>query len=145
MLPAQQRLRDNRDFRRIYARGRSYAHSLAVLYVLRRTGESVQGAPGRRIGFVVSKKQGKAAARNRIKRRLREAVRMRMPTLREGPFDLIFVARGRLRTAVWSEVRAAVDTLLNSAGMLQPSREDPGIAGSGPERAEGGETGAGGG
>lgn len=145
MLPARQRLRDNRDFRRIYAHGRSYVHSLAVLYVLRRTGESIQEASGRRIGFVVSKKQGKAAVRNRIKRRLREAVRIQIPGLREGPFDLIFVARGRLRTAIWSEVRAAVDTLLNNAGMLPPSREGPGIAGSGPERAEGEETGAGGG
>ncbi|HZT41363.1 MAG TPA: ribonuclease P protein component [Chthonomonadaceae bacterium] len=144
MLPVHQRLRDNRDFRRIYARGRSYVHSLAVLYVLRRVGESAQAASGQRIGFVVSKKQGKAAARNRIKRRLREAVRLRRPALREGPFDLIFVARGRLRTATWPEVRAAVDTLLHNAGMLQPSPEGPGIAGSGSEVTGGEKAGAGG-
>src|SRR5207248_1397635 len=118
-------------------------HNLAVLYVLRRAGESAQAAPGRRIGFVVSKKQGKATARNRIKRRLREAVRRLQPALREGPFDLIFVARGRLRTAAWPEVRAAVETLLHSAGMLRPSQE--GQSGSGPGRTEGEDAGVGGG
>lgn len=144
MLPVQQRLRDNRDFRRVYARGRSYVHHLAVLYVLRRTNESVTTRPGWRIGFVVSKKQGKATARNRIKRRLREAVRLRQPVLREGPFDLIFVARGRLRAAAWPEVREAVDTLLKNAGMLMLSEEDQSGAGSRPERTGEREAGAGG-
>lgn len=119
MLPTEQRLRNNRDFRLAYARGRSYVHGLAVLYVFRRTGERGQVAPGRRIGFVASKKQGKAAIRNRIKRRLREAVRQRLPDLCEGAFDLIFVTRSRLQSASWPEVQAAVDDLLRRAGLFR--------------------------
>jgi len=118
MLPADQRLRDNRDFRAIYARGRSHVHGLAVIYAMRRTGESVQAAPGRRIGFVVSKKQGDAVVRNRIKRRLREAVRLRLADLRDEPFDLIFVGRSRLKSADWAEVQAAVEELLRRANLL---------------------------
>ena len=118
MLPAEQRLRENRDFRTIYARGRSHVHRLAVIYSLRRAGENAQSPPGRRIGFVVSKKQGDAVVRNRIKRRLREAVRLRLGDLREGPFDLIFVGRGRLKSAPWAEVQAAVDELLRRANLL---------------------------
>jgi ribonuclease P protein component len=118
MLPAEQRLRENRDFRTIYARGRSQVHDLAVIYVLRRAGSGAQAAPGRRIGFVVSKKQGDAVVRNRIKRRLREAVRLRLADLREGPDDIIFVGRGRLKSAAWEDVRAAVDELLRRAGLL---------------------------
>jgi ribonuclease P protein component len=117
MLPVEERLRDNRDFRRAYAKGCSYVHGLTVLYLLRRSGESAQAAPGRRIGFVVSKKQGRAVARNRIKRRLQEAVRLRLPELKNGPFDLIFVGRGRLKRASWPEVQAAVDELLRRAGL----------------------------
>lgn len=118
MLPAEQRLSENRDFRFIYAKGRSFAHPIAVLYVLRRQGAAAGAAPGRRIGFVVSKKQGKAHDRNRIKRRLREAVRLRLKDLRSGPFDLIFVGRSRLLTAPWPEIVAGVDDLLRRGQML---------------------------
>ena len=119
MLPAEQRLRENRDFRLIYARGRSHADSLAVIYVLRRNGDHANAAPVRRIGFVVSKKLGDAVVRNRIKRRLREAVRLCLPDLREGPFDLIFVGRTGAKGAEWSTILATVGELLRRAGMLR--------------------------
>ena len=123
MLPAEQRLRENRNFRTIYARGRSHVHGLAVIYALRRSGENAKDGSGRRVGFVVSKKQGNAVVRNRIKRRLREAVRLRLTDLREGPFDLIFVGRSRLKSASWAEVQIAVDELLRRANLLTRSGE----------------------
>ena len=119
MLPAEQRLRENRDFRLIYSRGRSHADSLAVIYVLRRNGDHANAAPGRRIGFVVSKKLGDAVVRNRIKRRLREAMRLRLPDLREGPFDIIFVGRTGAKGAEWPAIQATVGELLRRAGMLR--------------------------
>jgi ribonuclease P protein component len=91
---------------------------MAVLNVLRRTGEYAQAAPGRRFGFVVSKKQGKAVARNRIKRRLREAVRLRLSDVKEGPFDLVFVGRSALKEADWTAIQAAIDDLLRRANLL---------------------------
>jgi ribonuclease P protein component len=118
MLPAEQRLRANRDFRLIYARGRSFAHPVAVLYVMRRSGDYANVAPGRRIGFVVSKKQGGAVVRNRIKRRLREAVRSRLSDLRDGPFDMILVGRSRAHTAEWAEIGQAIDDLCRRADLL---------------------------
>jgi ribonuclease P protein component len=119
MLPAEERLRENRDFRLIYARGRSHADSLAVIYVLRRNGDYANAAPGRRIGFVVSKKLGDAVVRNRIKRRLREAVRLRLSDLREGPFDIIFVGRTGAKGADWPAIEASIGELLRRAGMVR--------------------------
>ena len=119
MLPDKQRLRENRDFRLIYARGRSHADSLAVIYVLRRNGDYANAAPGRRIGFVVSKKLGDAVVRNRVKRRLREAVRLLLPQLREGPFDIIFVGRTGAKGAEWAAIEAGVGELFRRAGMLR--------------------------
>jgi ribonuclease P protein component len=118
MLPAAQRLRKNEDFRIVYKRGRAHVSDLAVLHVLHRAGGDTEGAAGPRIGFVVSKKQGGAVERNRIKRRLREAVRLALPSLRAGSVDLIFVGRGRLKEADWCEVQAAVEDLLRRARLL---------------------------
>ena len=99
MLPADQRLRKNEEFRLVYKRGRENVHPLAVLYVMRRVGNAAVQNPERRIGFVVSKKQGNAVVRNRIKRRLREAMRLRLDELKPGAYDLVFVGRGRMKTA----------------------------------------------
>lgn len=119
MLPAEQRLRKNEEFRLIYQRGRSYVGEMAVLHLLRRAGEAAAACPNRRIGFVVSKKQGDAVTRNRIKRRLREAVRLRLDALHNGPYDLIFVGRSKAQTAAWPQVQAAVDDLLQRANLLK--------------------------
>ncbi len=50
---------------------------MTVFYLLRRDSEGDSGiAPGSRIGFTVGKVLGGAVVRNRMKRRLREAVRL---------------------------------------------------------------------
>ena len=126
MPPAEQRLRNNRDFRTVYAKGRSRVGPLAVLYVWKRPADSPSPTLGRRIGFVVSKKQGGATERNRIKRRMREAVRLRLPDLKNGPHDMIFVARSGLKTAQWPEIQAALAELLRQSGMFAPKVEAPG-------------------
>jgi len=46
-----------------------------------------------RIGFTVTKKQGGAVVRNRIKRRLREAVRLSLPELLHPDCDYVFIGR----------------------------------------------------
>lgn len=121
MLPAKQRLCKNDQFRRIYQRGRSYPSDIAVLHVMRRVGEAAADCPNRRIGFVVSKKQGDAVTRNRIKRRLREAVRAQLSDLREGPYDLILVGRTQARTADWLQIRTALQELFQRASLLEMS------------------------
>ncbi len=125
MLPSEQRLRDNRDFRRIYAQGRSYPCELCVLYVWRRNGSAKEEAQGRRIGFVVSKKQGKAVQRNRMKRRLREVIRLLLPQLREGTYDLIFLCRKGLGTAKGDKILSAVLPLLTKANLLNDEKRVP--------------------
>ena len=123
MLPTEQRLRANRDFRLIYARGRSFANPVAVLHVMYRAGQYAAAAPGLRIGFVVSKKQGGAVVRNRIKRRLREAVRLRLPDLREGTYDVIFVGRSQAHAAAWPDLVEAVKDLLRRGSLMRTTNE----------------------
>jgi ribonuclease P protein component len=71
-FPKSRRLLRHSDFERVYRQGRRhFATHLTVFYLLRERGRS-----GLRIGFTVGKGLGGAVQRNRIKRRLREAVRL---------------------------------------------------------------------
>ena len=54
---------------------------------------------------------------HRAKRRLREAVRGRLPELARG-YQLVLVARAAIRDAEFPAVQAAVDSLLARAGLL---------------------------
>lgn len=46
-----------------------------------------------RVGYTVTKKQGNAVARNRIRRRLREVVRKTFPDLAKPCYDYVLIAR----------------------------------------------------
>ncbi len=65
MLPKRYRLKERRDFRRVYSRGQVKACGAFVLYAGQGRGKSCK------IGFSVSKKVGNAVTRNRLKRRFR--------------------------------------------------------------------------
>jgi ribonuclease P protein component len=77
-FPKSCRLLRHADFERVYKQGRRhFAAHITVFYLLR---ETEQEAKGPRIGFTVGKALGGAVQRNRIKRRLREAVRLNGPS-----------------------------------------------------------------
>jgi ribonuclease P protein component len=77
------RLLRHADFERVYKQGRRhFAAHMTVFYLLRKQGE------GLRIGFTVGRVLGGAVERNRMKRRLRESVRLRWPGVRV-PVDVV--------------------------------------------------------
>jgi ribonuclease P protein component len=77
------RLLRHSDFERVYKKGRRHfsAH-MTVFYLLREQGD------GLRIGFTVGRVLGGAVERNRMKRRLRESVRLHWPEVRI-PVDVV--------------------------------------------------------
>lgn len=52
-----------------------------------------EGSDGIRVGFTCSKKVGNAVARNRAKRRLREAARVVLPELGQNGWDYVLIGR----------------------------------------------------
>lgn len=56
------------------------------------------------IGFTVTRKLGKAVVRNRIRRRLREAVRAAADALAAGGLDIVIVARGTALSCPFEEL-----------------------------------------
>ncbi len=69
-----------------------------------------------RFGFITSKRLGRAVLRNRVRRRLQEAVRL-MP-LRQG-WDIVFSAKTAAAQATYQDLRRAAANLLSRAGILQ--------------------------
>lgn len=108
------RLRTDAQFRRVRSEGRSWANPLVVLYAL----PNEEGVS--RVGFSVGKRIGKAVARNRAKRLLREVIRLRLPAVKQG-YDLILIARAPIATATYGDVAAAVDQLLRRSRLGLPT------------------------
>jgi len=112
------RLRRNADFQRVRHGGQSNASPLLVLAFLR------NNLDHSRFGFVVSKKLGKAVRRNKIKRRIREAVRLRLAHIEPG-FDFVFIARKQAGSADFWEISAAVESLVKRANLwIDPENGD---------------------
>ena len=107
----QYRLRRNSDFQQVRHNGKFYASPLMVLAFLRNELDHS------RFGFVVSKRLGKAVQRNKIKRRMREATRLRIPQIKPG-FDLVFIARQPIRQASYAEIEQSLERLLKKSGLL---------------------------
>jgi ribonuclease P protein component len=84
-FPRTSRLLRHADFERVYKTGkRHFSASMTVFYLARpevnlETRAGAQAPRGLRVGFTVGRALGGAVVRNRMKRRLREAVRMSLP------------------------------------------------------------------
>lgn len=102
----------NNDFRRIYARGKSYVSPLVVVYALKNRTKNV------RVGITTSKKVGNAVQRNRSRRVIREAFRALAPRVRPG-FALVLVARGKTPYVKSTDVRRQLERQLQAAGLLR--------------------------
>jgi ribonuclease P protein component len=78
------------------------------------------GAGGPRFGYTVTKKLGSAVVRNRIRRRLREAVRLAVPAEPARAVDCVLVARHAALDLPFdtlvADVRTAFDTVGRSPG-----------------------------
>jgi ribonuclease P protein component len=108
------RLSRSRDFDAVYRHGRSVSTRFLVLYQFEREDDPEGEA---RLGIAVPKKIGGAVARNRIKRRLREAWRELLPEVPRG-VDYVLLVRAPLtevedKNSAW--VRERIEEILGKA------------------------------
>ena len=110
------RVRENQRFQEIRRQGRAYSHDLLVLCAL------PNGQAYSRFGFSVNSRIGRAVVRNRIKRRLREIVRLWMHQIGPG-WDVILIARRPIRSADYRQMEAACARLFRRAHLFLPTAD----------------------
>jgi ribonuclease P protein component len=101
-FPREARLLRHADFERVYKQGQRHFAAHMTVFYLQRDGE------GLRVGFTVSRMLGGAVKRNRMKRRLREAVRLHRAKARVGA-DVVINPKKSLLTAEFGELSQQVE------------------------------------
>ena len=108
------RLGENKNYRYVYRRGKSYpSRNLVLVYLKGRE---------QKFGFSVSGKVGNAVTRNRIRRFMREDVRRMRTKLKCGKY--IFIARPALKTVPHAELTREMHSLLNRAKLIREDMPD---------------------
>ena len=110
MLSKQHRLRQNDRIRKIKRTGQQVRNRWLALSKLSNE------IPQTRFAFSVSRKIGNAVTRNRVKRLMREAVRLYLPFISAG-WDVLLVARTRSSRATLEQVQLAVADLLRQSDL----------------------------
>lgn len=110
-MKRQFRLTRPTDFKRVRRLGRSYAHPLVVLVVLRNPAGELH------IGITASRTVGGAVQRNRVRRQVKACFDDFIPHLRPG-WDLVLVARQPIINAEYSAIRSGITRLLEQAGLM---------------------------
>ena len=108
-MQRRSRLTGNKRFSQIHRDGSSAANRLLVIRFL------ANGLGQSRFGFMVSKRIGNAVVRNRVKRRLREAVRQ--IRVKAG-WDAVFIARRGTEKAGYRELNQAAGSLLKRSHLV---------------------------
>lgn len=121
-FPKSKRLLRHSDFQRVYRAGRRQFTGNMTVFFLRRTESGAGTASGdsMRVGFTVSKALGGSVERNRLKRRMREAVRMSWPAA-DAPVDVVIHPRKSVLELPLARVASEVARGLQLA--LQRARE----------------------
>lgn len=105
-------LKENRDFLRLYRKGKSFVGSTLVTYVLKNRSNE------KRYGITTSKKIGKAVQRNRARRVIRASLYSLYSDIIPG-YDIVFVARGKTPYVKSSVVEREMKEHLKKAKVLE--------------------------
>jgi ribonuclease P protein component len=125
-FPKTARILKAADFRKAYDQGTRFTGRYFAAFCLRVNSRSQNASngvrpeghvnpEGPRVGFTVPRAFGKAVLRNRVKRRLREALRVRLKDV-PPDFDIVINPRRPAIEAPVEELRREVDRLVMQCG-----------------------------
>ena len=110
-MQSKYRLKKNYQYNYVYKHAQSVADkNFVMLYCPSNSKQT-------KFGFSISKKYGKAVARNRIRRQMKAAISSFVSEVADG-YNVIFLPR-RHEAYLYADVLASVKGLLYKAGLLQ--------------------------
>ncbi len=117
MLLKKNRLKKNKNFEKVFQKGKRFQKNFLFLKVVKNDLEIS------RFGFIVSQKiSKKAVIRNRLKRRLREGLRHYLPEIKQG-VDGVFISRPGLEKEDFEELKKTIKGILSKAELLKAKRQ----------------------
>ena len=105
-------LKKNADFKNCYQNGRSFVNHYLVIYLCG------NGQEKNRLGISVSKKVGNSVVRHRTVRLIREVCRLHEEEFCSG-YDIVFVARARVKGINYFKMERALMHLAHKAGIIK--------------------------
>lgn len=105
------RLHLKSDFQRLREKGQVKRHPELMISYLQ------NDLPHNRYGFITVKRLGNAVTRNRVRRLIRENVRLQIPHTMQG-YDVVFIARPSIVGKPFKHVQRIVNDLFRRARLL---------------------------
>ena len=112
MFPKINRIKKKKDFEIIFKNSRSFKNNLFIFKIAKNS------LGLNRFGFIVSLKVSKkATVRNKIRRRLSEAIKAQTNKIKTGT-DLVVIALPEIGKKEFAEIKEAVGTSLAKSGLV---------------------------
>jgi len=113
MLPKQNRLKKKQDFEKVFKRGKGFVEKFILVKTI---GNSIKDS---RFGFIVSRKVSKrATTRNKIRRKLREIVKLKLTKVKKGQ-DVILVIAPKFKSNSLPELDGLVERAFKKAKIFK--------------------------
>jgi ribonuclease P protein component len=114
MLGKEKRISRSFEYKNIYQRGKKIPGRHIIAFVI------PNSLAHNRVGFVTSKKVGKAVTRNKSKRQLRALVQKDWNTLKPG-YDMVIVVRRNFPGASFEAIKRDFSIVMRKAGLCSES------------------------
>jgi len=112
VLPKPNRLQKNKDIEKVFKKGKKFKENFLVLKIAPNNLDKI------RFGFIVPQKFfKKATLRNKIRRKLRELIALKLKKIRKG-IDVILIATPGLETKDFWEIDEVIDRLFKKARLI---------------------------
>ena len=99
------------EFKKVFSEGRRFEGKNSIIFILK------NDYSFNRPGIIVKKETGKAVARNKIKRRLKEALRLVNKKLPSG-YDIIVLAKNNIGKSSYFEICHDLESLFCKGKLL---------------------------
>jgi ribonuclease P protein component len=118
MLPKRNRLKKKKDIERVLKKGRGFKENLLFLKIIN------NNLKESRFAFMVSKKVSKKAVlRNKIKRQLRELVRLNLKNIKKG-FDAVLMISPNFQKTDFNNLKNLLEKIFKKAQILSSIKKD---------------------